>query len=68
MYYSLIQNKIQKSKSIAKVCIDYGLELQSKKADKWFSHEDITFESSAPYLQKQNGVSKRMRRTILDMA
>lgn len=27
----------------------------------------ITFELSAPYSQKQNGISKRMGRTIIDI-
>lgn len=30
--------------------------------------EEITFELSAPYFQEQNGISKRMGRTIINMS
>lgn len=30
---------------------DYGSELQSRKVDKWLTHQGIVFESSAPYSQ-----------------
>ncbi len=46
---------------------DYGLELQSHKADEWIEREGIIFEPSAPYSEEQNSVFERMGRTIMDM-
>lgn len=66
-YYSLAQNKTQKSKPIARLRTDFGSELRSTKVDEWMLKEGITFEPSAPYSQEQNGVSERMGRTIMDM-
>ena len=66
-YYSLAQNKSQKSKPIAKIRTDYGAELRSGISDKWMLKEGITFEPSCPHSQEQNGVSERMGRTIMDM-
>lgn len=66
-YYSFIQIKTQRSKSIGRFCTDFGGELRSTKVDKWMLNKGITFEPSSPYSQEQNGVSERMGRTILDM-
>lgn len=66
-YYSLVQNKTQKSKPIERIRTDFGTELRSGKVDSWMLNEGITFEPSASHSQEQNGVSERMGRTILDM-
>lgn len=66
-YYSLAQNKSQKSKPIGMIRTDFGTELRSGASDKWMLKEGIAFEPSCPHSQKQNGILERMGRTIMDM-
>lgn len=66
-YHSLCRTRSKEEHPIERLRSDYGSELQSHKANDWMQKEGITFETSAPYSQEQNGVSERMERTIMDM-
>ena len=66
-YHSLYKTWSKEEHSIKCLQSDYGSKLQNHNADNWLQKEEITFESSAPYSQKQNGVSERMGRTIINM-
>ena len=67
IYHSLCRMRSKDKHPIEKLGSDYKSELQSHKANKWMQKEGITSESSAPYFQKQNGVSELTRKTIIDM-
>lgn len=47
-FYSLAQNKTQKSKPVAMIRTDFGAELRSTTSDKWMQKEGITFEPLTP--------------------
>lgn len=66
-YHSLCRTRSKEEHPIERLRSDYGSELQSHKANDWMQKEGITFETSAPYSQEQNGVSERMERTIMDI-
>ncbi len=66
-FHSLCRTRLKQAHPIETLRSDYGSELQSHKADEWLQKEEIVFEPLAPYSQEQNGVSDRVRRTILDM-
>lgn len=66
-YHSLYRTRSKEKHTIERLQSDYSSELQSHKADEWMQKEGIVFEPSAPYFQEQNGVSERMKKTIMDM-
>ena len=66
-FYSFCRIRSKQDHLIERLRSDYGLELQSHKADKWLQKKEIVFEPLAPYFQEQNGVSERIGRTIMDM-
>ncbi len=66
-YHSFYKTQSKEPHSIECLRLDYGSELQSYKANNWMQKEKISFESSAPYSQEQNGVLEQIGRTIMDM-
>lgn len=67
-FHNLCKTKSNLERPIHRLRSDYGSELQSKKIEEWLETEGIIFEPSAPYSQEQNGVSKQVGQTIMDMA
>ena len=67
-YENLTQTKTKLSRSIERIRTDFGTELRSHKVDRWLSDKDIVFEPSALHSQKENGVSERTGRTIMEIA
>ena len=67
IYHNLYRTRSKEDHSIERLRSDYGSELQSHKADKWMQKEGIIFKLSASYSQEQNGVSKQIGRTIMNM-
>ncbi len=67
VFHSLYRTRSKQNHPIERLRSDYGSELQSHKADDWLEKEGIVFEASASYSQEQNGVSERVRRTIMDI-
>lgn len=66
-FYNLVCTCTGLDRPIERLRSDYESELQSRKVDKWLTKQEITFEPSAPYSQEENGVSKKTRRTIMDL-
>ena len=66
-FHSLWHTRSKQNHPIERLRSDYGSELQSHRADDWLKKERIVFEPSVSYSQEQNGVSERVRRTIMDM-
>ena len=67
-FHSLAKTRTKSKRPIKRICLDYNSELQSKKVQQWLSAEGIILEPSAPYSQEENGVSKRLGRTLIEMA
>lgn len=66
-YHNLCKTRLNKQHPIKHLKSDYRSKLQSHRANDWMQKEKISFEPSALYFQKQNGVLKQIGRTIKDM-
>ena len=66
-YHTLFRIWFKEKHPIERLRSDYSSKLQSLKVNKWMQKEEIMFEPSTQYSQKQNIVSEQMGRTIIDM-
>lgn len=67
VFYNFICTCTSLDRPIERLRSDYGSELQSQKVNKWFTKQGKTFKISASYSQEENRISKRTRKTIMDM-
>ena len=65
-YYARAQTLSGKERPISIIRSDFGSELRSILVDQWMLKKGIEFEPSAPYFQKQNGISERKGRTLME--
>lgn len=67
IYHSLSKTLLKENHLIKKLKSDYGLKLQSYKANKWMLKENIRLRLFVLYTQKQNNVSKQIKKTIMNI-
>ncbi|GJT10612.1 retrotransposon protein, putative, ty1-copia subclass [Tanacetum coccineum] len=60
--------KKQTVKKVKKLCIDNGMEFCSNEFNSYCKPEGIVRHYNIPYTPQQNGVAKRMNRTIISKA
>jgi len=64
-FHKWIENDAQSH--IGSICTDNGKEYTSNEFENYLHQHGIKHQTTAPYNPQQNGVAKRMNRTILNM-